>query len=217
MEGIAGKGCQTVSNIGLAHRFSVQKYMFEAVKRIFDVFLSFVGLIASLPIIIIAAIAIRLETKGPIIYTQERVGRDGKLFTIYKLRTMYCDAEQDGACWAQKNDPRITKAGRLLRKTRFDELPQFINVLRGEMSLVGPRPERPHFIQEFSKELPQFSDRLAVKPGLTGWSQVNGGYELSPAEKLEKDLYYIRNQSILLDLKIILKTVLIVVTFNGAR
>lgn len=217
MEEMAGKECQIVSDKGFVHRVSFHKLAFTAVKGTFDVLFSFAGLIISSPVIIIAVILISMETEGPVIYTQERVGKDGQPFMIYKLRTMYYNAEQDGACWAQKNDPRVTKVGRLLRKTRIDELPQFINVLRGEMSLVGPRPERAQFIKEFSRELPEFSGRLVVKPGLTGWSQVNGGYELSPAEKLEKDLFYIRNRSVLLDLKIILKTVWIVVTFDGAR
>lgn len=187
------------------------------VKKITDILLSLIGLIVSIPFIIISAILIRLETKGPIIYTQERVGKDGRLFMIFKLRTMYHNAEKDGAKWAQKNDPRVTKVGRFLRKTRFDELPQFINVLKGDMSIVGPRPERPHFTKEFSRELPRFHERLAVRPGLTGWSQINGGYDLSPAEKLEKDLFYIENQSILLDMKIIFRTIRIIFTFEGAR
>jgi lipopolysaccharide/colanic/teichoic acid biosynthesis glycosyltransferase len=178
---------------------------------------AFVGLIISVPIIAAAAIFIKLETEGPAIYTQERVGKDGCVFLIYKLRTMHSDAEKNGIQWAQKDDSRVTKAGRFLRKTRIDELPQFINVLKGDMSIVGPRPERPYFVEEFSKTIPEFSERLAVKPGITGWSQVNGGYDLSPEEKLKHDLFYIKNQSILLDIKIILKTIKIIITFEGAR
>ncbi len=197
-------------------KIAEKKYR-AAAKKSIDILFAIIGLIASIPIIAAAAIFIKLETEGPIIYTQERVGKCGCIFLIYKLRTMYFDAEKDGIQWAQKNDPRVTKVGRFLRKTRIDELPQFINVLKGEMSIVGPRPERPYFIEEFSKAIPGFNERLAVKPGITGWSQVNGGYELSPEEKLKNDLFYIRNQSILLDLKIILKTIKIIVTFEGAR
>lgn len=130
---------------------------------------------------------------------------------------MYFDAEKDGIQWAQRKDTRITKVGCFLRKTRIDELPQFVNVLRGEMSIVGPRPERPYFTEKFSREIHGFSDRLAVRPGLTGWAQINGGYELSPQEKLEKDLFYIENQSLHLDMIILLKTIIIVITFSGAR
>jgi exopolysaccharide biosynthesis polyprenyl glycosylphosphotransferase len=182
-----------------------------------DILLSHIGLITSIPIIIVAGILIKLETEGPIIYTQERLGKDGHLFKIYKLRTMNSNAEEYRIQWAEKNDPRTTKVGRFLRKTRIDELPQLFNVLKGDMSIVGPRPERPYFIEKFVREIPKFNERLAVKPGITGWSQINGGYELSPKEKLEKDLFYIENQSILLDIKIILKTIKVVITFEGAR
>lgn len=217
MEKIAEKNRQVNTNKGINYKSDLRKFIFRAEKKIIDILFSLIGLIACIPVIIIAAILIRLETEGPIIYTQERVGKDGQLYMIYKLRSMYSNAEKDGIQWAQKNDSRVTKVGRFLRKTRIDELPQFINVLKGEMSIVGPRPERSHFIKEFSKELPKFSERLVVRPGITGWSQINGGYELSPAEKLEKDLFYIENQSILLDIKIILKTIKIVITFEGAR
>lgn len=217
MEGMVGKGYGIDVGRGSGYISFLRKYTFNGMKRLIDILLSFVGLIISIPIIITAGILVRIETEGPILYTQERVGKDGRIFLIYKLRTMNSNAETDGIQWAQKNDSRITKIGRVLRKTRIDELPQLINILRGEMSIVGPRPERLYFITEFSKDLPEFSERLAVRPGLTGWSQVNGGYELSPAEKLEKDLYYIENQSILLDIIIILKTIRILVTFEGAR
>ncbi|MDD4503735.1 MAG: sugar transferase, partial [Clostridiaceae bacterium] len=156
----------------------LRKFMFRIIKRIIDILFSLIGAIAGIPIIITAGILIKLETEGPIIYTQERVGKDGHLFMIYKLRTMHSNAEKYGVQWAQRNDSRVTKVGRVLRKTRIDELPQFINILKGEMSIVGPRPERPHFITEFSRELPKFNERLVVKPGLTGWSQINGGYDL---------------------------------------
>ncbi|MDF2591244.1 MAG: putative UDP-N-acetylgalactosamine-undecaprenyl-phosphate N-acetylgalactosaminephosphotransferase, partial [Clostridia bacterium] len=178
------------------YKVSFYNIMNRVIKKLVDVLFAFVGLIASIPIIFIAVILIKIETKGPIIYTQQRVGKKGRLFDIYKLRTMCFNAEKDGIQWAQKHDPRVTKVGRLLRKTRIDELPQLINVLKGDMSIVGPRPERPYFVEAFSKNIPSFYERLAVLPGITGWSQVHGGYELSPEEKLEKDLYYIKNQSI---------------------
>jgi lipopolysaccharide/colanic/teichoic acid biosynthesis glycosyltransferase len=130
---------------------------------------------------------------------------------------MCLNAEETGIQWAQKNDSRVTKVGRFIRKTRLDELPQLINVLKGDMSIVGPRPERPYFVEEFSRNIPKFNERLVVRPGITGWSQINGGYELSPEEKLHKDLFYINNQSILLDMRIIFKTIKIILTFEGAR
>ena len=217
MEKIVEENYQADVNKGFNPIAFLRKFMFRIIKRIIDILFSLIGAIAGIPIIIIAGILIKLETEGPIIYTQERAGKGGHLYMIYKLRTMHSNAEKDGVQWAQRNDSRVTKVGRVLRKTRIDELPQFINILKGEMSIVGPRPERPHFITEFSRELPKFNERLVVKPGLTGWSQINGGYDLSPAEKLEKDLFYIENQSILLDMKIILKTIKIVITFEGAR
>ena len=166
---------------------------------------------------LIFALLVKLESKGGAFYSQTRSGKDGQTFQIYKLRSMYTDAEKNGAQWAIVNDNRITKVGKFIRKTRIDELPQLWNVLKGDMSIIGPRPERPEFIEEFEKETPHFRERLAVKPGLTGWAQVNGGYELTPAEKLEYDLFYIKNQSIILDFKIILFTVKIVFTGQGAR
>jgi exopolysaccharide biosynthesis polyprenyl glycosylphosphotransferase len=214
---IAGKKCRAAANEDFRNKAFIHKFMYRAIKRSIDVLFALIGLIMSIPIIVIAFIFIKLETEGPIIYIQERVGKDGCTFLIYKLRTMYCDAEKDGIQWAQKNDPRVTKVGRFLRRTRIDELPQFINVLKGDMSIVGPRPERSYFVEEFSKKIPEFNERLAVRPGLTGWSQINGGYELSPEEKLKSDLFYIKNQSILLDMKIILKTIKIVITSEGAR
>lgn len=140
-----------------------------------------------------------------------------KVFSIYKLRSMYQDAEKNGHKWASKNDTRITKVGRFIRKTRIDELPQIINVIKGEMSIIGPRPERPEFINEFLKDIPNFNERLAVRPGITGWAQVNGGYELTPKDKLVYDLFYINHESIKLDFLILLKTIKVMVTGNGSR
>jgi len=135
---------------------------------------------------------------------------------MYKLRSMYENAEENGAQWAEEDDPRVTKVGKFIRRTRLDELPQLFNVLKGDMSLVGPRPERPIFTYQFNEQIPGFINRLQVKPGLTGWAQVNGGYKLTPAEKLEYDLYYIENRTIWLDIKIMLKTIMVVLTGKGA-
>lgn len=190
---------------------------YRIIKRLIDFFLSIVLLIPAIPICLIGAILIMLETKGNPLYTQERVGLNGEKFTIYKLRSMYSDAEKDGHKWAEKEDSRITKVGSIIRKTRIDELPQLINIIRGEMAIIGPRPERPEFIEEFLKEIPDFNDRLAVKPGITGWAQVNGGYELSPKEKLQYDQYYIAHEGLKLDTLILFKTIKVVFTGEGSR
>lgn len=191
--------------------------LFDVYQRVLDIVLSVVGLLVGIPLIAIFGILIKLEDNGPITYKQERLGKGGKRFYIYKLRSMRTDAEKFGAQWAEKNDPRITKVGKFIRKTRIDEIPQLFNILKGDMSIIGPRPERPEFTQEFNEEIPGFINRLAVKPGLTGWAQVNGGYDITPQEKLVEDIYYIENRSILLDFKIILKTVKVVLTGHGAR
>lgn len=136
---------------------------------------------------------------------------------IYKLRSMRLDAEANGAQMAEEDDPRITKIGRFIRKTRIDELPQVINVFKGDMSIIGPRPERPIFVVQFNEEIPGFIERLRVKPGITGWAQVNGGYDISTKEKLDLDMYYINHQSIFLDMKILFKTIKIIFTGEGAR
>jgi lipopolysaccharide/colanic/teichoic acid biosynthesis glycosyltransferase len=192
-----------------------KKYL--PVKRILDVAVSAVGLaVCAIPMLLIALL-IRLDSRGPAIYAQERLGLNGKPFIMYKFRTMYLDAEAGGPQWAAVHDVRRTRVGIILRKTRLDELPQFINILKGEMSLVGPRPERAYFYDIFDETVPGFRKRMMVTPGVTGLAQVNGGYELSPSEKLVYDLEYIRNQSLLLDLKCILMTVRVVFTHKGAR
>ena len=191
--------------------------VFFAVKRIMDVILSFVsGLTLALPMVIIA-ILIKLDSPGPAIFRQERLGKDGKPFTIYKFRTMYLDAEADGPQWAKRNDCRCTPLGRFLRHTRLDELPQLWNILKGDMSIVGPRPARACFYSELETYLHGFCYRLLVKPGLTGLAQVNGGYDLKPEEKIMFDMEYIQKQSIELDLKCILQTIHLVFTHEGAR
>lgn len=191
--------------------------LFDIYQRVLDIVLSVIGLLVGIPLIIVFGILIKIEDNGPITYKQERLGKGGKKFYIYKLRSMRTDAEKFGAQWAEKDDPRITKVGKFIRKTRIDEIPQLFNILKGDMSIIGPRPERPLFTEEFNQEIPGFIDRLAVKPGLTGWAQVNGGYEITPGEKLREDIYYIKNRSILLDLKILFKTVKVVLTGDGAR
>jgi len=165
----------------------------------------------------IAGVLIKLDTPGPVFYVQERVGRHGKVFNMYKLRSMVVDAEKQGAKWADKDDPRVTRIGRIIRKSRIDELPQLLNVLKGDMALIGPRPERPEFILEFNEDIPGFINRLQVRPGLTGWAQVNGGYDITPEEKLKLDMYYIQNRSIKLDLIIVFKTIRVIITGSGAR
>lgn len=202
-------------NINKKEQYKTRIYPY--VKRIFDILISFLSMPIALIIITIFAIIIKIESPGPAFFLQERVGLNGRKFLIIKLRSMRIDAEKNGAQWAAKNDPRVTKVGAFIRKTRIDELPQLFNVLKGDMSLIGPRPERPIFMEQFNKEIPGFVDRLKVRPGITGWAQVNGGYDITPKEKLELDRYYIKNMSFFLDLKIILKTIKVCVTGDGAR
>lgn len=187
------------------------------IKRIMDILFVLICSPFALFLIGIFGILIKIESPGPVFFKQERVGLNGKYFKIIKLRSMHQDAEKNGAVWAQRNDPRVTKVGKFIRNTRIDELPQLFNVLKGEMSIIGPRPERPIFTAEFEKKYPGFTRRLAVKPGLTGWAQINGGYDISPKEKLELDLYYIENLSANLDIKIALKTIKVIITGDGAR
>ena len=191
--------------------------LFEACQRTVDIVLSLIGCIVGIPFIIIFGLLIKIEDGGPITYKQERLGRYGKEFYVYKLRSMRTDAEKFGAQWAEKDDPRVTKVGKFIRKTRLDEIPQLWNILKGDMGIIGPRPERSFFVKEFEEKYDHFVYRLAVKPGLTGWAQVNGGYEMDPGEKLVYDLEYIRNRSLLFDIKIILKTVAVLFTGDGAR
>lgn len=190
---------------------------YENIKSSIELIFSLLLLIIAVPICILACIAIYVELRVNPIYTQKRVGLNGRVFKIYKLRSMYIDAEKDVPKWASENDERITKVGRIIRKTRIDELPQLVNILKRDMSFIGPRPERPEFIKEFIKYIPDFNDRLLVKPGITGWAQVNGGYSLTPKEKLEFDKYYIKNRGFKLDLLILIKTIIVIFTRHGAR
>lgn len=188
-----------------------------AAKRVFDVAVAaFAGVLLLIPMAILAVL-IRIDSEGPALFCQERLGENGKPFVMYKFRSMHIDAEVDGPQWANKNDDRCTKLGKVLRSSRLDELPQLINILKGEMSFVGPRPERAYFYDEFEKYIPNFRDRLLVRPGLTGHAQVNGGYELSPEEKIVYDMEYIANRSFKMDFMCILKTVGVVFSREGAR
>ena len=190
------------------------------VKRIMDLVVGgFIGLV-SFPLWIFAAIAIKLQDGGPVFYSQERIGLYGKPFTVYKFRTMRTDAEKFGAQWATKDDPRVTKIGKFLRKTRIDELPQILCVLKGDMSMVGPRPERAVFISKLREEIPFYISRLKMKPGLTGWAQVRHHYDTSTEDvkiKLQYDMYYFENMSLLLDFQILMRTVYVVLTGKGAQ
>ncbi|MDM8276950.1 sugar transferase [Lactobacillus gallinarum] len=187
-------------------------------KRVIDIVLALIGMIILAIATIIFAPIIKLTSPGPVFYSQKRVGYMGRPITIRKFRSMRNDAEKKtGAVWAQKDDPRVTPIGKFMRKTRIDELPQFWNILVGDMSLVGPRPERPQLTEEFYEEWPEFPERLRTIPGLTGWAQINGGYDISPEEKCHLDNYYIDHWSIWFDIKIMLGTVEIIFTGNGAR
>lgn len=189
-------------------------------KRALDMLISLVLLIPAAPVMLITAVIVRLESPGPVIYRQERVGLHEKEFTVYKFRSMCADAEKNGAVWAGANDSRVTCFGRLIRKVRIDELPQIWNILKGDMSFIGPRPERMPFVQKLKGNIPYYSLRHTVKPGLTGWAQVccpYGASEEDARRKLEYDLYYVKNMSILLDVHIIFKTVGVVLFPKGAR
>lgn len=191
--------------------------IYRFVKRAFDV-VSCSGALAVLAIpMAFVAVAIKVQDPGPAIYAQTRVGKDGKLFKVYKFRSMYVDAEARGAQWAAGDDPRVTPLGRKLRRSRLDEIPQFWNVVKGDMSLIGPRPERPVFHEAFCQRIDGWEQRLAVRPGITGLAQVEGGYELLPKEKAKLDIEYIENRSIAIDWSLIWRTLRTMVTGEGAR
>ena len=190
----------------------------NAIKRAIDLAIGLVIAIAILPLLPILVLAIKLDSPGSVLYSQERVGLNGRRFRIVKFRSMRADAENNGAQWAQKNDSRVTRVGRIMRVTRIDELPQLWNVLRGDMTLVGPRPERPHFTEQLAEQLPAYNTRHVVKPGLTGWAQVNYRYASSLHDtriKTEYDLYYVKHASLFLDFKILVKTVAVVLGRKG--
>jgi len=191
----------------------------RTLKRTLDVLASLTVLVLGLPLMLALALIIKLDSRGPILYRQQRVGRGGQIFTLLKFRSMVADAEaKTGPVWAGKDDPRITRLGKWLRRMHLDELPQFINVLKGDMSLVGPRPERPAFVDQFRHTIPLYERRLNVKPGITGWAQVKHKYDESltdVVDKLRYDLFYLENMSVVLDLKIIISTIGVVVTGKG--
>ena len=189
-------------------------------KRGFDILVAVTLLVITLPLQLLIALAILLTSGRPVFYAQERVGRGGRPFRLLKFRTMVPDAERHGARWAAKRDPRVTPIGRLLRLTRLDELPQLFNVLKGEMSVVGPRPERPVFVEELARQIPFYRERHAMKPGITGWAQLNYPYGASVEDarvKLEYDLYYIKNYTLFLDMLIIVQTLRVILFADGAR
>jgi sugar transferase (PEP-CTERM system associated) len=194
---------------------------FNAVTRVaLHRVVAFLGAILSLPIAIITAILIKLDSRGPVLYKQERVGRNGRTFMVMKFRSMRTDAEKDGPVWARSADDRVTRMGRIIRKIRIDEIPQFWNILKGEMNFVGPRPERPHFVKQLAEEIPYYEQRHLIEPGLTGWAQIKYPYGSSiedARQKLQYDLYYIKNQSLALDATILFETIKTILFGRGAR
>ena len=202
------------------HKKSIKyekKNGYECFKRIIDIIFSLLALIPTIVLIAILSIFIVIDSKGSPIFTQVRVGKNGKLIKIRKLRSMDINAELEGQQWATDDDPRVTKIGRILRKYRLDEIPQFFSVLTGELSLIGPRPETPLLTKKFNEETPGFVTRLLVTPGMSGWAQINGGYDISYEEKLKYDNKYIENRSVKMYLKIFLNTLGVVSKGEGAK
>lgn len=196
----------------------IMPYAEQLFKRFLDVFISLFVLIFFLPLWLLIALLIKISSKGPVFYTQERVGKNGKLFTLYKFRSMIENAEEYGPEWAGERDPRITWIGRVIRKLYIDEIPQMINILKNEMSLVGPRPERLHFVEKLKKEFPYYFKRLSIKPGITGWAQIKHKYDSSLDDvrlKLQYDFYYIENMSLKLDFKIMINTLIVILLMKG--
>jgi sugar transferase (PEP-CTERM system associated) len=198
-----------------------QGFLRTVVKRLFDIFAAAALLLLALPVMVLTAVIIAVESGFPVLYRQERVGQGGRLFEVIKFRSMRRDAEGDGKPrWATSNDDRVTRTGRIIRKLRIDELPQLINVLRGHMSLVGPRPERPYFVDQLAREIPYYAVRHSVKPGVTGWAQVRYHYSASlddAIQKLQYDLYYVKNHTLFLDIVVLFETVGVVLTGEGAH
>jgi len=196
-----------------------QSFARTFMKRCFDLVCSCIILAMTFPIMLVAALAVRLEDRGPVFYSQERVGKDGKVFRVHKFRSMRADAEKNGKPqWAAQNDPRVTRVGNFMRKTRIDELPQILNVFKGDMSFVGPRPERAYFVEQLIEVVPYYNVRHSVKPGITGWAQVRYGYGSSAEDALQKlqyDLYYVKNNSLFLDILILINTLKVVLFRSG--
>ncbi|MEK7596416.1 MAG: exopolysaccharide biosynthesis polyprenyl glycosylphosphotransferase [Patescibacteria group bacterium] len=219
-EGLTGKVPVSLINEVwfLENLTELDKYIFEIIKRWFDVIFSLLLSVPALLAAPFAALLIKLESPGPVFYFQKRIGKNGRIFEIIKFRSMKANAETNGARWAEKNDNRVTASGRFLRKTRIDELPQLWNVLKGELSLIGPRPERPEFTETLKKEISHYAMRHLIKPGLSGWAQINFPYGASKEdamEKLQYDLFYIKNRSLTLDLDIFLKTLATIFRHQG--
>lgn len=195
--------------------------MYLGLKRGLDIIISFLSLIICLPIAFLVGLLIFIESGRPIFFFQDRVGKDGKIFKMFKFRSMIKNAEEHtGPVWAKKNDPRITKVGRFIRPGRLDEIPQLLNVIRGEMSLIGPRPERPCFVSELNNHIEDYHKRLRIRPGITGLAQIIHKYDTSIADvkkKIELDLYYIDNLSFVLDMKILIKTIGVMLSGKGAH
>lgn len=198
-------------------RSGSESFYYRVIKRGFDILFSLALLLITSPILFTSLLIVFLQDFKNPLFSQKRVGVGNREFTIYKVRSMVHDAEKNGAKWAEKNDMRVTRFGKFIRKTRIDELPQLWNVIKGEMSLIGPRPELEVFYKEFEKTIPNFRDRLEVRPGLGGWAQVNGGYDITPKKKLEYDLEYIENLTFRLEVEIFIKTIKVVLTGDGAR
>ncbi len=192
-------------------------FKYNSLKRIFDIVFSLILLLVTSPILVLSLVIVYLQDFKEPLFSQKRLGLNNKVIKIYKIRSMVHNAEENGVKWTSANDLRITWFGKFIRKTRIDEIPQLFNVLKGEMSIIGPRPELEFFYNEFEKNIPNFRDRLVVKPGLTGWAQINGGYNITPQKKLDLDLYYIKNIGYKLEVKIFLKTIKVIFTGDGAR
>jgi len=205
--------------LGWVVRFARRRFL--EFKRAFDLIVATIGLMIAAPIMAFAAVLIKIVSPGPVFFKQERVGLDGEIFDIYKMRTMKVDAEKEtGAVWAKENDPRLIKFGKILRKTHIDELPQLFNVLSGNMSIVGPRPERPELVEKLKEAIPEYEKRLTVKPGITGLAQVWHKYDETIKDvkkKIKYDLLYIREMCLMVDLRILARTFVVVLTGKGAR
>lgn len=211
---VSGVDASWIAGLGAPRRFS------DLLSRTSDVAISLAFLVLALPLMLAVALLVRLSGPGPVLYRQERVGLGGRPFTLLKFRSMRADAELRGPAWATQRDPRVTRVGSFLRRTRIDELPQLINVLAGSMSFIGPRPERPHFVEQLAQAIPHYRERARVKPGLTGWAQVNYPYGASVEDaraKLSYDLYYVKHRGVLLDLAILFSTVRVILFQEGAR
>ncbi len=199
---------------------STEAQMRLLIKRGIDLLASLVLVTLTAPVVLVTALLIRVTSPGPVLFRQERVGQHGRPFMLYKFRSMRVDAEAAGPKWASENDPRVTPVGRVIRKLRIDELPQIFNVLKGDMSFVGPRPERPVFVEDLARQLPYYEERHTVRPGITGWAQVNYPYGASvedARQKAQYDLYYIKNFSVFLDILILIKTIRVILFGSGAR